>query len=279
MPTFGTVNACINVDGTSLPEYGVQTNEAQREVTCWIPSEVGKNFSVSWYTTDLSIETEGSVVLDGRNVGSIIIRAYTIRRPEFESEYVSPTTCRDFSFAPIKYTDDDGYLSVPTQDVGNIKLTIWRIELGEINTQFSKLKDVPDVTLHERSKKLGAHCVHFGDIQNATPITFYKTNKIEVLARFVFRYRPIDLLRANGVAPPLPRQEPVKSARQGGKRKDLDTSEAIEIKDDPDEDIEGRVTSLKKELKDLESRRVKKRKVKVGNRESTWVDNEVIDLT
>ncbi|KAM6490617.1 hypothetical protein JOM56_013960 [Amanita muscaria] len=275
MPTFGTINACINVDGTSLPEYGVQTNEGEREVTCWIPSE---NFSVSWDTTNLSIDTVGSLVLDGRYVGGVIALKNSTTRTEFANERTSPTTCRDFSFAPIKYTDDDGYLDVPTPDVGYIQLTVWRIELGKIDTH-RKLNDAPNATLHERSKKLGAHCVHFGEVRNITPTTFYNTEKIEVLARFVFRYRPIDMLRANGIAPPLPRQEPVRSASQGRKRKDLDTSEEIEIKDDPDEDIEERVARLKKELEDLESRRAKKRKVKVENREPTFVDNEVIDLT
>ncbi|KAM6490618.1 hypothetical protein JOM56_013961 [Amanita muscaria] len=285
MPTFGTINAYIKVDGTSLPEYGVQTNEAEREVTCWIPSEVGKCFSVSWDTTNLSTDTAGYLVLDGRSVGGDITRKDSAKRPELASEYISPTTCRDFSFAPIKYTDDDGYLNIPTPDVGNMQLTIWRAELGEISKQskFSKLNDAPDVTLHERSKKLGAHCVHFGDVRNVAPISSCNTKQIEVLARFVFRYRPIDILRANGIAPPLPRQEPVKPANQGRKRKDLDTSEEIEIKDDPDvvadEDVEERVARLKKELKDLESRRAKKRKVKIENRDPTLVNHAVIDLT
>ncbi|KIL58495.1 hypothetical protein M378DRAFT_86425 [Amanita muscaria Koide BX008] len=249
MPTFGTINAYIKVDGTILPEYGVQTNEAEREVTCWIPSEVGKSFSVSWDhdTTNLSTDTAGYLVLDGRSVGGEITRKGSAKRPELASEYISPTTCRDFSFAPIKYTDDDGYLDVPTPDVGYIQLTVWRIELGKIDTH-RKLNDAPNATLHERSKKLGAHCVHFGEVRNITPTTFYNTEKIEVLARFVFRYRPIDMLRANGIAPPLPRQEPVRSASQGRKRKDLDTSEEIEIKDDPDEDIEERVARLKVKL-------------------------------
>ena len=40
MPKLGDYEAWIRVDGEKLPEYGI--NSEATEITCWIPSEVGK---------------------------------------------------------------------------------------------------------------------------------------------------------------------------------------------------------------------------------------------
>lgn len=45
MPTFQAFHATIRVDDKDLPEYDVQVDDKEKQVSCWIPSEVGK---VSW---------------------------------------------------------------------------------------------------------------------------------------------------------------------------------------------------------------------------------------
>jgi hypothetical protein len=42
MPAYGDVFAAINVDGKPLDEYQVQEDDARKQVSCWIPSQVGK---------------------------------------------------------------------------------------------------------------------------------------------------------------------------------------------------------------------------------------------
>jgi len=39
---FEDLQVWISVDGKELEQYGVHLDEGKREVTCWIPSEVGK---------------------------------------------------------------------------------------------------------------------------------------------------------------------------------------------------------------------------------------------
>ena len=43
MPQLDSYEVWIQVDGKKLPEYGMHYSKAdQTEITCWIPSEVGK---------------------------------------------------------------------------------------------------------------------------------------------------------------------------------------------------------------------------------------------
>jgi len=39
---FEDLQVWISIDGKELEQYGVHLDEGKREVTCWIPSEVGK---------------------------------------------------------------------------------------------------------------------------------------------------------------------------------------------------------------------------------------------
>ena len=42
MPTFQAFHATIRVEGKDLPEYDVQVDDDEKQVSCWIPSEAGK---------------------------------------------------------------------------------------------------------------------------------------------------------------------------------------------------------------------------------------------
>jgi len=275
MPTFGTFNACIKVDSTELTEYDVQIDEKGKSVSCWIPSETGKNFSVCWFNTESSINTSGLVDLDGVYVGGFItLKGSSIRR-EFANVYTSPTTARYFSFAPITITDDDVYLRSSAPNFGEIKLVMWRVEVKQACPFRGSDTGESRGKVHERSKKLGGHCVQFGSVQEVKQTTFYETTKLEALATFIFRYRPLDILQANGIAPLPPRPGPAKR-----KSPEDNDDEEIEIKDfAPDDVVEGRMRKLKGELRRLEAHRSKKRKVKSEGLDRPPVVGEVIDLT
>jgi hypothetical protein len=42
MPTFQAFHVATRVDGEDLPEYDVQVDDKEKQVSCWIPSEAGK---------------------------------------------------------------------------------------------------------------------------------------------------------------------------------------------------------------------------------------------
>ncbi|KAF8343541.1 hypothetical protein F5887DRAFT_289705 [Amanita rubescens] len=112
------------------------------------------------------------------------------------------------------------------------------------------------------------------------------------MATFIFRYRPLDILQANDIAPLAPRAA---HAEQSNKRK-LSEDDVIEIYSSDEDEIDQHVKELKAgvdvfpkdmtklstfqdKLKRLESRRVKKAKVKVEKAEHSIRSNGVVDLT
>ena len=65
MLSFRGVSACIRVDGVDLPCFQPEYSEDMRTATCWIPSEAGKEYTVSWTQIDVKTKTAGRILLDG----------------------------------------------------------------------------------------------------------------------------------------------------------------------------------------------------------------------
>ncbi|KAF8663512.1 hypothetical protein AX14_006981 [Amanita brunnescens Koide BX004] len=275
MPKFQALHAGITIDGEDLPEYDVQVDDNGKQVSCWIPSEAGKNFSVRWSIAESLTIIAGYVTLDGFNVGGSL--CFNEKKECIKSRYhISNTTFRNFSFSAITFTDDDAYLNTPVANLGEIELEIWTVTNIQRKPAYSQVDDITssNVKVHERSKKVGTHCVRFGDLEEMPPTYFSTSSRVNRLATFVFRYRPLGILQANGIAPLA---SPAAHPSQNNKRKsrDGDTEDA----DSADEkEINRRVKELEDELKQLKSRH-KKIKVKVEKREYSPRLNEVIDLT
>ena len=58
----------------------------------------------------------------------------------------------------------------------------------------------------------------------------------------------LDMLQANGIAPPPPRVAPAQESRENNKRKSLEQDE-VEIKSEDDDDIDRRMDKLKVRLR------------------------------
>ncbi|KAK2460251.1 hypothetical protein APHAL10511_007640 [Amanita phalloides] len=278
MPRYSTLYARIKVDGGELPEYDIQVDESEKQVSCWIPSEAGKKFSVCWNNASPVSDAGGWVTLDGVNVGGCLCYTGSSRELVHSSWSTSSTTGRYFSFSPISYTDDDAYLHVSVANLGVIKIDIWSVLVGG-ERQFCCPTIDSDVKVHERSKKLGVHRVQFGEEEMTQYKVIHDTKPVCRLATFIFKYRPLDILQANGILPLAPLSHDISSqqVRENKKRK-LPEGDVIEVKDD-DEDLGRRVKKLKKELQQLEARQAKEGKVKVERQNRLSPTNEVIDLT
>ncbi|KAF8343544.1 hypothetical protein F5887DRAFT_972047, partial [Amanita rubescens] len=278
MPRFKTFHASIKVDDKALPEYDVQVDENEKQVSCWVPSEAGKCFSVCWANEEPVMDTGGYVSLDGFGVGGTS-SAKGWKKGVVHCNYItSSTTARNFRFSTITFTDDDAYLNAAVASLGEIKAEIWTIadtnkkEPG--NTQSIDPVATSNVKVHERSKKVGTHRVQFGDLKEIPRQNVRSATKVNRLATFIFRYRPLGILQANGIAP-LP--SPMALPQQNNKRKSPESdTEERELFDE--DEIERQVKELKDKLERLESRRAKRTKVKVEKREHSPLLNEVIDL-
>ncbi|EIW84401.1 hypothetical protein CONPUDRAFT_135860 [Coniophora puteana RWD-64-598 SS2] len=213
-------SASVFVDGKALDELDVSVDEARHTATCYIPSQAGKKFMVEWRCLSKSRThwSSGRVGVDGVWCKGKVIRSArsgqedSARRSYFT---VDKTTTRDFMFSNINLTDDETYLHVPDLDkLGGITLDIVR---GVPETHYSSpehRRSVKDSrTMHERAKKALVHCVGFGR-EKKRPIPSARTHKVRPTRstlHFIFKYRPLAVLQAQGIASlPVPQRAPIK---------------------------------------------------------------------
>ncbi|KAF7376575.1 hypothetical protein MSAN_00073900 [Mycena sanguinolenta] len=238
----------IDTEDTKLPEFGIELeNDA---VTCWIPCEVGKRFSVHWSNLNVPGMSGGRVLVDGHNCdGQILARK---RRPT--STHMTglnePTTVRPFIFDSMEVTEEN---TVPDldPDLGTIVLEIWKVEKNDAGpSNWTGVAAPAPKKILERSKKAVTQQIGFCDSIDRQSVKFVSCRWTERIVTFSFKYRPLDLLRANGIVPPLDK----------GKRK---ASPAMSDEDDSDADealqLETRLSEIraKQALKNSRKRKFK----------------------
>ncbi|KAJ7222911.1 hypothetical protein C8J57DRAFT_1198238 [Mycena rebaudengoi] len=297
---LGQFSASVTVGGVELSEYAPEYSADGIEATCWIASESDKQFSVEWKDEQASkpclivgyLNVDG-IACPGKHMKLLPAKGRArggnrVSAGHRDSVSTSETTRRALVFAKQALTDDDAYLNTSiSPHLGSISLELWETErvLTERRQHtWAGLTLEPQI-LHERAKKAIGHSIQFGaefNKHNGSNNTSrnYKTKRVRLLATFIFKYRPIDLLRAEGIAPP--------EARVGDKRpasptdsqdltlvdEDNDGGDANEIKQ-----LEARLSELKKK----NAKRVKREpsgvKKEIKSEGSLFETGEVIDLT
>ncbi|KAH7884285.1 hypothetical protein F5I97DRAFT_1434817 [Phlebopus sp. FC_14] len=296
---IGVFTASVIIDGKALEEYDV-VMENPTKATCWISSQEGKNFAVQWKCHSKTRQTcsVGRVNVDGVRCRGRIIEPGPLGRGDTQSRsYVSTNTkTRDFVFSRLQLSDDDTLLdkSVP-KDLGEISLTIQHGKLLRVRVEdhhVDKGLDVPglDDKFHEKAKKATVHRVNFGPEKTRRPRKGYGLQLIRDgggKLEFVFKYRPLDVLQANGIAPStVGTSSHLSRSRVEPRDSDIEVTDGADIK--PAE-LDEKIRSLENELKRLRSqrgstsedrkpKRVKKEDSRTETR-PTFSPGEVIDLT
>lgn len=199
---FAAFIACGNEE---VPCYGIEKSEDGKEAVCWIASEVGKEFSVRWTKPTYLSKTvmRGHVQIDNMDCGGIVMREVEVPDLVYckQGFKTSTTTIKHFLFAPLELTDDDKFLDTsPPLGLGDIVLSIYRIEITSIRDRVPSAPP-QEQQVHERTKKATVHRVKLGTEQTcaSTRIFFGKHLDEHPIATFVFKYRPLDVLQANGI--------------------------------------------------------------------------------
>ncbi|KAF7337068.1 hypothetical protein MVEN_02144000 [Mycena venus] len=281
------LHAWICVDDVKLSEFALEYSADGKEVSCWIPSQCDKKFSVHWETTDSSPQQtfNARVTVDGTRCGNNDMRCRDRAHPHIasgsrDSVATSAETRRPLLFARQALTDDDNLLNAAiSPELGSIK-----VDIREVRTAPSmRSHRQPPVwggrfetqVLHERSKKAMGHSVQFGTEYRARNRQSEPIVIVRDLATFVFRYRPIELLRAQGIAPPIVRPQ---TAGSSSDREVVDLT-----KDDDDEAAASEIKKLEARLRELKKKgdkvKVKSKSSGVKQEESVFAPGEVIDLT
>ncbi|KAJ7782345.1 hypothetical protein DFH07DRAFT_874432 [Mycena maculata] len=195
--------AWIKVDDHEAQHFQPEKIDDPSGQTCWIVSELNKGFSVHWRNTDVFCQTAGRLWVDGVECSGEILMGPNLET-SVSGRRTSGSTITPVIFSSLELTDDDAFLdSAAPKDIGLIRLEIWTINrTGSV--PFSNIAPREASKIHERSKKLGAHQTKFGD-QVVEPITRYAAvfDYLEALpmVTFTFKYRPLELLKANGITP------------------------------------------------------------------------------
>ncbi|KAI0697493.1 hypothetical protein C8T65DRAFT_662074 [Cerioporus squamosus] len=206
----------IALEGQALQEFQIRLENGGRKVACFIPSETGKCFSI--HCSDLVQQSFFSmeVTLDGRFGGrTLCAPGSTSKRDGLRT---SETMLRRYQFAEVLTTDADASLS-DTTDLGTIEVALMRRYPGSRDIPFQAWS-LPGVgTISERAKTMGVQQVTLGEevtvdgpgvMQEALPLHPAEG----CFVTFVFRYRPLAILQAQGIAPLQPRTESGEDSRR-----------------------------------------------------------------
>jgi len=262
-------------------------------VSCYICSEAGQNFKIH-YEDNLAFPVQPDLWHLEKSVEFYVdgqwARGHINKRGMGDSVkgfLTSVDEVRLFRFQDILITDDDNIDPQQHQDLGCVEVRIRRTFPGRQPSYFkgSTHSMLAAPSIHERSKKLGAHCVGLGaavsvDIQFAT-CEYYDQ---EPYVKFRFYYRKRDFLQAQGI---IPIPSPAPPVRPPAKR--IAVKREHESDDETDDDVEA-LEKRHAELKAQQERIVRKlsrKKAKVEVKEEQqpllmrafFSPGEVIDLT
>ncbi|EEB91394.1 hypothetical protein MPER_10249, partial [Moniliophthora perniciosa FA553] len=278
MVSIDEFSAWVTVGGQKAQEYGVEVSEADKTVTCWIPSEEGKTFEVCWDDSSKRSATNGKLFVDGHPCGGEIIPAGGQSHVTRKGARVTFDSIRPFVFSRLSTTDDDDAATGSSSpEIGEIRVVMTRTHVSPSQSNLPAIINIPQSQIfHEKSKKAVDHQTSFGAaIPSKKPRIFHVKDYGDPVAQFRFRYRPLDMLQANGIAP-LTQTRKRPSAKE---EPDLDI---IELSDDSDEEL-ARLQARVKAIQDRQAANPRK-KLKTGPKVKSEVKTEplkgeFIDLT
>ncbi|KIJ60376.1 hypothetical protein HYDPIDRAFT_117292 [Hydnomerulius pinastri MD-312] len=290
MLNFEEISAWVEVDGQELEQYGVEENLEKNEVTCWIATQAGKNFSIAYRDNApyREVSLASYPTLDGSDISGRVLRPNNQSRTIRQSDQaVSATSRRSFMFSKLQLTDEDEYLGQASKHLGEIKLQIRRVEINQMGIVPSVTNLSGQSKVHERSKKAVSHCVSYGQETKSEPTYNVGVRHLDVdpLVAFIFKYRDYDLLQANGIIPKPPAVE-----RKPAVPEDvLDLTIDNDVKEEPAGDeiraLDDAIRAMRQKRAALQSKRSNSGEsssqppAKRVKREKSVPSGEVIDLT
>ncbi|OBZ67488.1 hypothetical protein A0H81_12608 [Grifola frondosa] len=183
----------------------MQVEGGENTVACYIPSASGKKFEIEWQDHVGLCHAEIQVRIDGQYVNGAVCRP--LGRGSKTGVQTSLNVRRPFVFSNLETSDDDSLATKhASEDLGAIEVCIIRIKSNTIPVGFTPCSFSDMGTVHESSKKVGVHCVSLGEcIEDGDDIQRVKTEPLftseNFYVKFLFRYRPADLLKAQGIMP------------------------------------------------------------------------------
>ncbi|KAK7021584.1 hypothetical protein R3P38DRAFT_2518979 [Favolaschia claudopus] len=210
------LQAWITVDGVALAEYSISAG--MHTATCWIPSESDKKFCVHLKNTRSSSRAlvNGQLSVNGTVLNSSDLDTSVSKSSRTTSTVIDSVPSGPFASRCKSTVDEDALLEANVSpELGSIKVEMRIIRITcsissrrSARTSRKALGDKqhpykPQV-LHEKSKKAAmGHTVELGEDFATEGESGWSTeyDVVRSLGTFIFKYRPIDVLVATGIAP------------------------------------------------------------------------------
>jgi len=181
------VQAWITVDNkVQLVEYQVDLDLSSNTATCWISGEPGQTLAIRWRELDDSTDISGFVMMDGYELGGRVLQANSHASAMFSRIATSPTSCLPLTFSSLPRSAGIGS---DWKTLGTIMLDIHQVQIGEARLHEG-------LTTYYRRDEASS-------LSSATPFSSTEVTSLGKIATFVFKYRPMDILRYHSIVPSI----------------------------------------------------------------------------
>lgn len=181
------VQAWITVDNkVQLEEYEVDLDLSSNTATCWISGEPGQTFAIRWRELDHSTDISGFVMMDGYELGGRFLQANSHASAMFSRIATSPTSCVPLTFSSLPRSAGIGS---DWKTLGTIMLDIHQVQIGEARLHEGL------TTYYRRDEA--------SPMSSATPFSSTEVTSLGKIATFVFKYRPMEILRYHSIIPSI----------------------------------------------------------------------------
>ncbi|KJA16214.1 hypothetical protein HYPSUDRAFT_58379 [Hypholoma sublateritium FD-334 SS-4] len=190
---FGPFEASVQINGQKTRCYAIDNDNSGKQVTSWIASEVGQKFSFSLTKTETQCHCEVTGFVNGKNIGC----------PPSDDKEV-----HDLTRLSGAAENEKGKFKIQIRrasglfysDVKDYKAE-YLPEMPERNKEHT-----PEVhnNIHEGSTNFMPHQIGLAKTHSLADFDNKYFKRVhELLATFVFVYRPIGLLQKMNIAPSL----------------------------------------------------------------------------
>lgn len=230
MPQIAGATFWLEIDGVRLEEFGTERDKTENTVVCWVPCAAGKDFRFGVSLEELAPRSQHyrfAFELDGTRIPPENVQRRTIRRtskctqahPVYYEGQIEEKGLRPFRFATVRLTDDDSHMSDALK-LGDIVVTVntftdYREEVvkrGKSGKKKIESMSLGEAVVHERAKKGLTNCVQFGELRPLAGSSSQTQGKsrhtttlfavgLKTVGKIIFKYRQMDILIADGIAP------------------------------------------------------------------------------
>ncbi|KAL4253146.1 hypothetical protein ABKN59_004149 [Abortiporus biennis] len=208
MITHRGFSAWISSEGRNLPTFEPNVDTTENKISCWVPSEEGKAFTVHWQDHGGGIDTAAYIYLDGYIVPGQFL--YGDGRGERSAVRVENGKERPFTFAKPEVVQPQlrkvsGKGNTRKGETGIIMLKIKQVK--RTRSHEPNKPHAPPNTIATGRRSRTEPCIGFGPARTARPqkksswyFEPYDSNNPGDYVTFVFRYRSPDFLIDQGIA-------------------------------------------------------------------------------